>query len=663
MRLNFFIVFFVLFSISVFSVSPFFCSSNSQCNDGNPSTLDLCVRPGESDSGCTNLNCSPVCSSNSDCDDGDSSTVDVCVGTGRCTARCVSVPASTFNDGVCQDYESKCSVPNDCGSCYKKLGACSEVNCVGDSCKTTISLGCCGNGLCEFKEDYSNCSEDCKPRNLSLIVLNDFSSKKFFRGDTVLFKVKAEADGVLINNAKVKVIGFFGELVLVNDGKHKDGTAYDGVYAGEYLIPKEAEKGAYNIELIVDFAKTKNSINKTLFLDPIVELNDISVPSSVLLGEEINLKFRTRRESVNVPAKISLIAKLKDSTKTFFSKELESNNDGLVEFSYRTSFLDSPGEWVLTVKAIDFNGNVGVKDYLINVKNPSSTSFLKIRLVNDLNSSFLRGEKIDFNLFVSDELGAGVSNSETFATFNGKQVKFKDNNSGYYSYSFNLPFDSKLGKNSFLIESKKQVDGKLFSGSKEVSFDVNSINLNTELISPFNHSIKIGETVLFRIRVVYPNGKPVTGPSILPVKIAGRDVNLLFVGDGFFEKNYKILQENKHLILFDVNSTDLFGNKIVFSTELNVLGVSVFYYLQEYALTLFLIIVVVVGLFFLTFSIYFKSKSKKKLIERKQELIQEIKSIQKQFFVDGFMDKNSYDKSMLRLETELKEINKQLKGD
>jgi hypothetical protein len=649
----------ILFSFSI-NANSFFCSSNSQCNDGNPATIDLCVRPGQPDSGCTNLNCVPLCSSNSDCDDGDSLTVNICTGIGRCTAVCASVPVETFNDGICQEYETSCSVPNDCGVCYEKFSGCFEKNCIGNSCRNTISLGCCGNGICEFKEDFSNCSEDCKPRVLSLEFLEDFSVKKFFRGDIVFFKVKILADGVLVNDAELLVKGFFGEIKLFNDGKHGDGTAYDAVYANEYLIPREAEKGSYNIEFTVNFANVKKTVNKTLFLDPVVELNDISVPSEVFLGEEINLKFRTRKESSNVSAKIDLIASLQGTSKEFFSKSIESDEDGLVSFSYRTSFLDSPGVWVLNVKAEDLNGNIGVKDYFINVRNPSDTSFLNLKLVSDLNKSFSRGEKIDFNLFVSDELGVGISGAESFGTFSGKKFLFTDNNLGYYFYSFEIPFNSVLGKTSFLIESKKQVDGKIFSGLTEIPFDINFVFLNSELISPFNRSVEIGENVLFKVRITYPNGKPISGPQEIPASINGIDLNLFFVGDGFFEKKYSVKAEDGHILFFDINSIDLYGNKIMFSSEINVIGISVLFYLREFAIPLFSGIIIFLIFFFFTFNVYFKSKSKKKLIEKKQELMQEIKEIQKQYFSDGFLDKNSYEKAMIKLETELKDINLKL---
>ncbi|MBN2126790.1 MAG: hypothetical protein JW703_00180 [Candidatus Diapherotrites archaeon] len=656
------VLFLVLFILSVSAENPFFCSSNSQCSDGNPNTIDLCMRAGQSNSGCTNLSCNPVCSSNADCDDGDTSTTDICAGIGRCTAICSHVLSATYNNGICEEYENSCTVPNDCEPCYEKFSGCGEKACIGESCRNTISLGCCGNNICETKEDFSNCSEDCKPRVLAIEILNDFSARKFFRGDTLIFSVRITADGILVNDADIVVKGFFGELKLFNDGKHNDGTGFDAIYSNEYLIPKETEKGSYNIELIVNFANAKNSVNKTLFVDPVVELNDISIPNEVFLGGEINLKFRTRKESINVPAKVLFTTKLAGTDTIFFSESLQSDEEGLVNYSYRTSFIDSAGKWILTVKAEDANGNIGIKDYEINVKNPSATSFLNLSLKSDLNKSYFRGQKIDFNLFVSDELGVGITGAEIFALISGKKVLFKDENSGVYSYSLEIPFELPEGKNTILLQAKKQSEGKFFSGSKELIFDVNSVKLDVEIISPFNRSVDIGENMLLRLRITYPDGKPAVTGNYLPIHLNGKDTNLLFVGDGFFEKNYSVKEEDMPLIKLDLNSSDLYGNSIMFNSEINVLGVSWLFYLKEYALQIAAGIILILLVFLLTFSFYFKSKTRKGVNSRKEEILAEIKSVQKQYFTDGTLDKKSYDSSMVKLETELKEINNSLKN-
>ncbi len=67
------------------------------------------------------------------------------------------------------------------------------------------------------------------------------------------------------------------------------------------------------------------------------------------------------------------------------------------------------------------------------------------------------------------------------------------------------------------------------------------------------------------------------------------------------------------------------------------------------------------AVFFLTFSKYFSSKQKSKLEKRKTELMDEIKKTQKQYFIDGMIDKSNYENLAFRLESELKEINDLIK--
>ncbi|MFH1588076.1 MAG: hypothetical protein ABIA76_01925 [Candidatus Diapherotrites archaeon] len=636
--------------------TPFFCSSNSQCNDSDPVTLDICVRPGQYSSGCANLSCTPLCSSNSDCVPDGNNLVGVCTGIGRCTAQCVYLPSNTYNDGLCQEYESSCSVPNDCDSCYESAAGCLEKNCIGNSCRKTIALGCCGNGICEFKEDFSTCSEDCKPRVLSVDILDDFSAKNFFRGDEVFFRVKVVADGILANSADVRIKGFFGELKLLNDSDHNDGSANDGVFANIFKLDKTIEKGIYSLEITASFAGVQTIVNKNLFVDPKIEINGVVVPSSVTLGEEMRLSFRTRKGEKNIASKTIISGKFASSNDVFFKEELLSGEDGLVSVTYRTSFVDSFGEWTISVEAEDEFGNHGLENFKVMVLNPDATAFLDISLANDLNKNFFRGEKIPLNVLVKDELGVKLTNVETYAMAFGKKIQLIDLNGGKYSAEITVPFDAAAGENSLRIESSLMQGEKFFSGSFSFDFNVESVDLTAILISP-DKSVDVGEKINFILKVTYPNGKPVAGPVSLPAQINDLNIELLFVGDGIFQAEYLVDEKDFSGIHFEVNSDDSYGNKVVFSSETSVLGFSFIYFLRKNALIIFISSVLVLAVFFVAFRHYFTSQQKARLVKRKNELIEEVKKVQKQYFADGALDKLNYEKIMFKLEAELKEIN------
>jgi len=171
------------------------CSSNSNCSDGNPCTIDSCSNArtcsascshttitsclsgdGCCPSGCNSVNdndcsvscgnnicesgetcsscpgdcgCSsgkiccagscviPNCNSNSECNDGNSCTVDSCSNAGTCSASCshTTINSCVGGDGCCS---SGCNSAND------------------NDCSAS-----CGNDICDSGEDYNNCLQDC----------------------------------------------------------------------------------------------------------------------------------------------------------------------------------------------------------------------------------------------------------------------------------------------------------------------------------------------------------------------------------------------------------------------------------------------------------------------------------------------------------------------
>ena len=75
------------------------CSSNSDCNDNNSSTIDVCTNPGTSSSSCSH---NPViCNSNADCNDNNSSTIDVCTNPGTTSSSCSHSAFICSSDANC----------------------------------------------------------------------------------------------------------------------------------------------------------------------------------------------------------------------------------------------------------------------------------------------------------------------------------------------------------------------------------------------------------------------------------------------------------------------------------------------------------------------------------------------------------------------------------
>ncbi|MEW6200906.1 MAG: kelch repeat-containing protein [bacterium] len=64
------------------------CSTDSECDDGNALTIDICNDPGTCSANCTHTPCTPACTSDIDCNDNNNNTIDLCKQPNTCSAYC-----------------------------------------------------------------------------------------------------------------------------------------------------------------------------------------------------------------------------------------------------------------------------------------------------------------------------------------------------------------------------------------------------------------------------------------------------------------------------------------------------------------------------------------------------------------------------------------------
>lgn len=128
------------------------CDSNSDCDDSDPLTSDICVNPGSAEARCENNPIPLECSDDSDCDDSDPLTYDECLHPDTLSAEC-------------RNTEINCASNLDCGGSYY-LGStyCSESDiyqnfydgtCINPG--STYSF-CISQVTSELKQ---SCSESC----------------------------------------------------------------------------------------------------------------------------------------------------------------------------------------------------------------------------------------------------------------------------------------------------------------------------------------------------------------------------------------------------------------------------------------------------------------------------------------------------------------------
>lgn len=133
------------------------CSTNSECNDANECTNDICISAETPDAHCLNMP-----KSGNTCDDGLFCTLnDVCTD-GICSGTGSPCPAGT----TCNEDTDTCDSGSSCGDgiCagqpYEDCSTCPS-DCPGKSSGKPSRRWCCGNLTCESGEDKCNCPKDC----------------------------------------------------------------------------------------------------------------------------------------------------------------------------------------------------------------------------------------------------------------------------------------------------------------------------------------------------------------------------------------------------------------------------------------------------------------------------------------------------------------------
>ncbi len=641
-----------------YSVCNISCYSNSDCDDGVLLTNDVCKNAGQCGALCSNNTCSTICSSDSDCGDGDSGTADVCVGLGRCNAVCWN--STTCGNGSCDEDETKCNCPGDCGSCTGNTsGTCTDYGCDRHSCKIIKTFGCCGNDVCESGEDYSNCATDCKPRVVKITAIESPTNSPIIRAENVTIKVSVTADDLEVTNAKVIAKGFFGEFPLFNDGEHDDGISRDNIYANSFTVLDNVKEGSYPVTIEAEFLDRDGLLVETYFVSPRLNLTLTTSKERYNVGDVIEVfGFLKRKDS---PFENWLDVNIIAGGRLLYKKQLTSLVDGRYEFDYHSSFLDSSGTWSITVYSSDQNGNFGFIQKDVEFASPDITSFLEVEL-EDLNkTTYRRGESVELIATVKDKGGTLITDaSVSTISPSGEKIDFREIDGGKYMGAVPIEFDSEIGTHTFKVIALKVDGATTHGGGTETSIDVMAIEILYKLLEPSTTHYQIGEDLLIKIRLTYPNDEPVT-KSTVDANVNGKSVVLRSIENGVYAGTYLIEESDSGNILLEFSAIDEHGNRSqAGSIGLEVSGISIWHYVREFYLPAIILAVVGVVVAFVAFIYlnYFRKVFFMK--KRAREIIALIKDAQTQYFKDATMDKRNYNSLIMDYETEIEDLKKNL---
>lgn len=690
------------------------CSSDADCDDSDASTIDTCNNPGTCDASCSY--CTITCSSDSDCgaqetcsNPGtcsstctpagcdtvcDATCADaVCYGydpdcdtTGEATLTCCgndkcegdagescqncatdcgvcppdgegAVPA-VCGDGTCGTGENRCSCPSDCGSCsgdvYNEV--CKEYQCLGGFCQKITKIDCCPNSMCEDNEDFAICRLDCKtPKQFFVTPLWE---SYYLRGENVNLLVDIMADSVKAAGANVKASGFFGELILYDDGSHNDQISNDGIFANSFTVGSDVNEGLLPITFDINLLQTEQSISLDLNVFPRLNL-DVEIDREwYVIGQIIDLDGLVARRRNPIPASIDVI--ISKEGQLISDESVTANNEGFFESSYHTTTIDPDGEWVVSVKATDEFYNYQIVEKEIDVLGALMSNFLWIDISSPLLGSFKRGSELKVVVDVTDANTDTVSDAtvELIAPNGDKEVLYEIS-TGTYAGSYTIPWNFGLGMQRFEISANKKSGELVQEGTTSFTVPIKEVTFITELIEPKQTSYMVGEEVEFRVRVSYTSGEAVK-ESIIKATINGEEVEMQPVEEGIYSTTYFIANPEMKKIEFSVDAKDAYENYSEKDVELEVSGISINYYIRTFPVTFFLLVFAVVLTILLILLSRMEARSLSSLKKMEAELLAQKKDLETQYFIQRIIDRSTFNKIKSEIDPELESVRKEI---
>ncbi|MFH1255972.1 MAG: hypothetical protein V1494_01635 [Candidatus Diapherotrites archaeon] len=614
------------------------CKADFECADGNPFTTDKCIGKGSCDAKCANSECTPKCSSDNECKDGLNATVDECIYPGTCIAYCKSTvcePACS-DDGECENG----MVCADAGKCSAK-------------CIQQIS---CGNEKCEKYENPENCSADCKTgQGISVDVLEPKKGEFFPRGEKVLVKARVESAFSDVRNAIVTAIGPFDELALSNDGSNGDEKPVDNVFTGYATISKNAADGANEMTIQAKAGNAGGFSKTSIIVAPIIDLELNTGKNDYIIGEEI---IASGSASIRGnPAKATVNISINAGGKEITQQSVETDGSGAFSFRFRSLALHPLGNWLISASAGDASGNSGKAEKEIEVSAPNFTNPLQIQFTNELNAEFKRGEELGFYIALRNLDKSPFSGAFVYITLPfGSTLKAEEENSGIYTANARIPMDAPVGKGNGRITALR-IDGEtVYGAEKNFELEILDAEILLKMIE-FNEGTEkmAGETIPLKFSAVYSsNGETLEMPAI--AKIGGHQVELEKQGPVFLI-NYFVEERDvgKNALLLTIE--DSFGNNAEKMLGVKVSGVSAQYFFLKY-INLIFIGAGLIGLCALAIIMRKRIGKEKNSGTRltEKQIMEEIKAVQTRYFKRGAVSKEKYYAEMNRLESELAEL-------
>jgi len=361
-----------------------------------------------------------------------------------------------------------------------------------------------------------------------------------------------------------------------------------------------------------------------------------------VLGQVIGISGLVLRRTT--PIAVEIKVKIEKDGETLFDESTESNDKGSFGISYHSTTIDPTGEWTVTASAEDELGNYETVEKKMGIYGFQSSNFLLIEPAAPIVGSYKRGSELRITMNVYDANLSAVSGSivELIAS-NGDVAELNEISIGQYSGSYTIPWALGLGEQRFEVRASKSLQNMNQEGTTTFSVPIEEAGFVTELIEPKQTTASVGDDIVFKVRMSYASGEPVT-ESVLEAVINGQTVEMFPVEDGVYSTTYYVGNPATEKVEFSLNALDVYENFSEENVEIAVSGTSINYYARSFPVPFYLIAFAVVMAGVLVLFLRLEGHSLKSLKKKEGELLAQKRDIETRYFKRHTIDRKTFNK-------------------
>ncbi|MBI2598270.1 MAG: hypothetical protein HYW50_03680 [Candidatus Diapherotrites archaeon] len=358
------------------------------------------------------------------------------------------------------------------------------------------------------------------------------------------------------------------------------------------------------------------------------------------------------------PLKDGATLLIENGSQTVLEEKIFPNSFGLYNYGYKISSLDVAGEIRITVRAADEFQNTGSKTSTVFFsKGRRLNSGLEVSVLS-LDKEIRKNQVQKIEVLVTDKSGKKTGGAKVKLTFSkGPSWVLEEKEEGIYVGSFKLSETVLSGEQQISVTAKKQVEGEELEGEFVEKVSVLPLSLKVFVNGLAKESYGAGDAVELKIFAVAAGRQVLVKEASLTLD--GQEV-LLKKENGFFSAKI-IFGENSPQEL-RVSAADEFQNSGFVVVPIKITGYSLNYFFQKNLLLIFAALVILSASIAVSGYFTAKKEEQERLKKREKEIFKELTALQKKYFEVGFMQRQAYDKMVLKYENELKEIKKKLGG-